>query len=75
VRMRAMADEDGLSLHLLGARWCGVPLPRLLTPRFTARISAPELLYRFEVSIELPFGGRLIRYAGWLAPPRPVVGG
>jgi hypothetical protein len=72
VRMRAEADEAGLSLILLGARWCGVPLPRALTPRFTARISAPERLYRFEVSIELPFGGRLIRYAGWLAPPHNI---
>lgn len=72
VLMRAEADEAGLSLVLIGARWCGVPLPRFLTPRFTARIRAPERLYRFEVCIELPIGGQLIRYAGWLAPPHAL---
>jgi hypothetical protein len=70
VLMRALADEEGVTLDLVGVRLLGLPLPRALAPRFTARISAPQCLYRFEVSVEFPLIGRLVRYAGWLAPPR-----
>jgi hypothetical protein len=70
VLMRAAADAAGVTLRLTGTRLLGIPLPVALAPRFTARISAPQCLYRFEVSIDLPLVGRLVRYSGWLAPPR-----
>ena len=74
VAMRPVAAPAGLTLERVRVWFCGVPLPAALAPRFTARIRAPECLYRFEVAISLPLVGELIRYAGWLAPPRPLDG-
>jgi len=71
VAMRPIPAPDGLTLELVRAWLCGVPLPRRLAPRFTACMRAPECLYRFDVAVSLPLVGPLIRYAGWLAPPRP----
>jgi hypothetical protein len=71
---RVKADEQGVTLELVRVRLLGLPVPRCLAPRFTARMSAPQCLYRFEVSVALPLVGPLVRYAGWLAPPRPIEG-
>ena len=57
---------DGLGLRLLDVLVLGVALPRILHPCVRTLESEGEGLYRFEVSSQLPWGGLLVRYAGWL---------
>jgi hypothetical protein len=58
---------DGLDMRIEGARWLGIPLPRLLTPwtRACERIDG-DGRFTFDVEIGLPGIGRLVRYRGWL---------
>ena len=72
VAMRPRPLADGIALQIAGFRVLGLPLPRPCWPRFEARITAPECLYRFDVAVALPLIGPLARYTGWLAPPRPL---
>lgn len=67
----ARADETGFELSIAGARLWGVPLPSALVPATLARASTDEQgRYCFDVTITLPFLGRLVRYRGWLEPRR-----
>lgn len=73
--VQALRVEAG-ALHQspAGCRVLGVPLPRWLGPRATARETDRGGVYRFEVDVELPFGGRLVAYSGSLVPgacPQP----
>jgi len=67
--------DRGVALELVRAWFCGIPLPRAVSPCFIGRMRAPECLYRFEVAVAFPLIGDLIRYDGWLAPPEPVEAG
>jgi hypothetical protein len=60
--------SDGLDLTVIGASVGRLRLPRSLAPRARAseRIDARGR-FAFDVSIELPGVGRLVRYRGWLA--------
>ena len=56
-----------LRLMLRGVRCCGLPLPRLLWPLIEASESENEEgRFCFDVRIDVPFAGRLVRYHGWL---------
>jgi hypothetical protein len=59
-------SPEGLSLILSGARFLGVPLPRLLHPGVHTLESEQDGRYRFEVEATLPLMGLLVRYSGWL---------
>ncbi len=59
-------ENAGLSLTLVGARFAGVPLPRLLWPRVAARETVDAGRFNFDVAIGLPLLGLLVRYRGWL---------
>lgn len=64
----ARADKRGFSLMIEQARIGGFTLPRFLTPNTSASADVDrEGRYRFDVTIELPFVGRLVGYTGWLA--------
>jgi len=60
------ADERGLEMHL--ARWSGfgLPMPRFLAPRISAREWEEQGRFRFEVGVAMPLAGEVIRYQGWL---------
>jgi hypothetical protein len=68
-RLAVAATEHGLSMRV--ARWWlgPVPMPRLLMPttQATETLDA-EGRFRFDVAIDLPMFGRLVRYRGWLQP-------
>jgi hypothetical protein len=73
---------DGRELRLVARRWTvlGIPLPRKLVPAGEAFETETERRFEFDVAIELPLVGRLVRYSGWLAPAagapsRPGVAG
>lgn len=64
----ARADKRGFSLMIEQARIGGITLPRFLTPNTSASADVDrEGRYRFDVTIELPYIGRLVGYTGWLA--------
>ena len=64
----ARADKRGFSLMIEQARIGGLNLPRFLTPNTSASADLDrEGRYRFDVTIELPYIGRLVGYTGWLA--------
>jgi hypothetical protein len=60
------ADERGLEMHL--TRWSafGLPMPRFLAPRISAREWEEEGRFRFEVAVAMPVAGEVVRYEGWL---------
>lgn len=61
---------DAQRLRLVARRWAlfGLPLPAALAPRGDAFESEEQGRFRFDVSIEAPFIGPIVRYRGWLAP-------
>jgi len=59
-------SEAGLSFALVGARFLGLPLPRLLWPAIVGEETAEGGRYHFNVSIALPLVGLLVRYRGRL---------
>jgi hypothetical protein len=64
-------DETGLEMHLIGWRCCGIPLPKVLAPRISAREGATNGHFTYDVRIALPWGPLIIHYQGWLAPLPP----
>jgi hypothetical protein len=69
----ARADKRGFSLMIEEARIGSFTLPRFLTPNTSASADVDrEGRYRFDVTIELPFFGRLVGYTGWLAARDPL---
>jgi hypothetical protein len=67
-RMRLAADAEGLVMTVVSGRIGPVPVPRALLPRSCARESVAADAFRFDVPIALPLLGRMVRYAGTLAP-------
>ncbi len=68
LQLKTCVSADGLSLDLIGVRVIGLPLPRILVPSVVTREYERDGRYRFEVEAEINGLGRLVRYAGWLAP-------
>jgi hypothetical protein len=64
---------DAQRLRLVARRWAlfGLPLPAAFAPRGDAFESEEEGRFRFDVAIEAPFIGAIVRYRGWLAPAPP----
>ena len=62
-------SEHGLSMRIVGWRLGPLRLPRLLAPSTEAvEYVDAEGRFRFDVTIEAPLAGRLVRYRGWLLP-------
>ena len=63
----ALPQSDGrVDLAMSGARFLGVPLPRMLWPKIKAFETAEGERFLFDVEIGLPLIGRLVRYRGWI---------
>jgi len=61
------AHEAGFDLAVLGWRIGPLPLPYRFAPQAPARAFVDDAgRYRFDVRIELPFVGSIVRYQGWL---------
>jgi hypothetical protein len=60
------ASPAGLALVLIGVRFLGIPLPRLLHPKVRTFEREQGGRYCFEVESALPLLGLLVRYSGWL---------
>ncbi|NNF24683.1 MAG: DUF4166 domain-containing protein [Rhodobacteraceae bacterium] len=68
-------QAGGLALPIAGWRLFGVPLPRWLGLRSRTREYQDDKgRFRFDVDVRFPWGGRLIRYAGWLVPAAAASG-
>jgi hypothetical protein len=63
---RLEAEADGLSMRLMRWRLGPLPMPLALAPFGPARETAPDGVFRFDVSISLPWIGEVVSYAGWL---------
>ena len=61
---------DGRKLRLVVRRWAilGIPLPRRFVPTGEVFETESERGFEFDVAIEMPLVGRLVRYTGWLTP-------
>ncbi len=56
-------------MSITGWRLGPIRLPAALRPTTLAREDVDERgRFRFDVTIALPFAGRLVRYRGWLVP-------
>lgn len=64
--VRLEASADALVWVPQGVRWLGIPMPRALWPRISAREFVADGWYRFDVRIALPIVGPLIHYEGRL---------
>ncbi len=64
--LQPMCEGGRLVYRLLGTQIGPIPLPRFLAPSMNAWESEKEGKYEFEVSVGLPFCGRVIRYSGTL---------
>lgn len=68
-RLGLPVDHSGLSMPVLQGRWCGLTLPRRLTPTSVTRETVDALgRFHFDVDVGLPGIGRIVRYRGWLVP-------
>ncbi|HEV2673943.1 MAG TPA: DUF4166 domain-containing protein [Aliidongia sp.] len=62
---------EGEALSMTADQWRFGPLrlPRRLMPRATGRETIDDQgRFRFDVSIDLPWIGQIVRYSGWLGP-------
>ena len=66
--MAAPIRDRRLYLEIRSARFLGVPLPSLMTPRIEVFEHDAEDRFNFHVDLALPVLGRLVRYTGWLVP-------
>ena len=64
------SGPGGLRLEPRGLRIFGLPLPSFLWPRVRAGESVVNGHFAFDVTLDLPLIGRLIRYRGTLRPVR-----
>lgn len=60
--------RDGLEMRLRRWSFFGLPMPRALAPRIIARETERNGRFAFEVEVSLPWGPRIVRYAGTLGP-------
>lgn len=68
-------SERGLAMTITGCRVGPIRIPQVLSPTTEAREDVDEEgRFRFDVTIALPFVGRLVRYRGWLVPDRASAG-
>jgi NAD(P)-dependent dehydrogenase (short-subunit alcohol dehydrogenase family) len=66
-RMKITGHADGLDIHMVSARMGPLQLPRFLVPDITATERVGDQgRHLFDVSIHLPFVGKIVRYTGWL---------
>ncbi len=66
---RLRATPAGLRWHLVGFRLLGIGLPDFLRPRCDAcEYADGEGRFVFDIAMDLPGVGRIIRYCGWLVP-------
>jgi hypothetical protein len=74
--LKVPADERGLAMSIAGWRLGAIRLPRRFGPSTDAREFVDDRgRFRFDVAIDLPFTGRIVRYRGWLVPERPCADG
>jgi hypothetical protein len=64
--LQPMCEGGRLVYRLIATHIGPIALPRALSPSMTAWESETDGKYAFEVSVSLPFLGRLVRYSGQL---------
>ena len=66
----AIVVEDG-RLRLVPRRWTflGVPMPRALMPSGDFHERVEDGRFRFDVTVNVPLAGFVVRYRGWLSAP------
>jgi hypothetical protein len=64
--LQLKAGSNGMNMKLERARLFGVPLPKAVLPQIVASERVADQRHLFDVSITLPWVGRLVRYHGWL---------
>lgn len=64
--LQPMCEGGRLVYRLVATQIGPIALPRLLAPSMSAWESEKDGKYQFEVAVNLPLCGRLIRYAGSL---------
>jgi hypothetical protein len=70
MRFHFQLREDRRTLRMILTRWSflGIRLPLALAPRIAAQEWEKHGLFHFDVRIDLPLVGQVIRYRGWLRP-------
>ena len=66
------SDTCGLRMEMRGWSVAGLPLPLALSPRTRAREWEEDGAFHFDVAIDMPLIGRVIRYHGWLHSKKPT---
>jgi len=64
--LQPMCEGGRLVYRLIAVRLGPIPLPRVLAPSMIAWEAERDGKYGFEVAVDLPILGRMIRYAGAL---------
>ena len=64
----------GLAMDIINWSLGPIPLPKFLAPRSAAREWEEDGLFHFDVPIDLPLVGQVVRYRGWIDPDAPGVG-
>ena len=73
LKLSTQVKADQLHMRVIAAAlWGRISLPARLVPRSRAHVWQDEAgRYRFDIESDIPLGGRLIRYFGWLRPDAP----
>lgn len=64
--------ERRLILEVVAADFLGIPIPRGLTPRCHAFETGADGRFTFDITVDIPVFGRLIRYWGVMDIPSPA---
>ena len=65
---RVTAGPQGLRRRLVAVRLFGIELPKPHALSISGQESVRDGRFRFDVAMDLPCFGPLIRYSGWLEP-------
>lgn len=68
ISFRLDTDSTQLSMHPVAWKTLGIPLPRLFWPSISARETAVDGCFHFDVASGFPWIGSVIHYRGSLRP-------
>jgi len=68
---RLSADAAGVTFKIVETRLFGIPLPRFISPEIAATQRQSQGRFRFEITVDLPYIGHMVKMVGQLGSAWP----